>query len=183
MTHQRTTIVVNFFGGPWLSSGKSTLTADVFAQLKWADVNCEMALEFIKESVWEDRRKVFNDQLYVFGQQHYRLHRLLGEVDVILTDSPLVLSCIYKPEGLSPLFDDMALDVFNSFNNVNFFVERYKLYNPKGRLQTQEEAIIKDQEIRNYMDGRIKYTNVKGNHDSAEYIAGYIINLLGKKEI
>ena len=48
-------IVVNLFAGP--GSGKSTTCAGVFAKLKLAGVNCEMALEYAKDKVWEERIK------------------------------------------------------------------------------------------------------------------------------
>ena len=39
-------LIVNFFGGP--SAGKSTICAHVFAELKWLNINCEIAPEFAK---------------------------------------------------------------------------------------------------------------------------------------
>jgi hypothetical protein len=159
------------------------MMADVFAQLKWAGVNCEIAPEFIKESVWEKREKVYTDQYYVFGQQHYRLTRLLNEVDIILTDSPLLLSSIYKPEGAPPSFDRLVFDVFNTFDNINFFIEREKVYNPSGRLQTEAEARQKDVEIRTYLeDKRIHHITLLGNHKNAIEASKYILTKLNRGE-
>ena len=45
-------IVINLFAGPGV--GKSTTAARVFAELKLKGVNCEMALEFAKDKVWEE---------------------------------------------------------------------------------------------------------------------------------
>ena len=45
------TLVINLFSGPGV--GKSTTAAMVFAKLKMNGVDCEMALEFAKEKVWD----------------------------------------------------------------------------------------------------------------------------------
>ena len=57
------TLVVNFFGGPGVR--KSTFCAELFARLKWENVNCEMALEYAKDIVWEENYKILENQFYV----------------------------------------------------------------------------------------------------------------------
>lgn len=37
--------------------------------------------------------------------------------------------------------------LFNTYDNINFFIERTKPYNPKGRLGGEDNAIKSDQEI------------------------------------
>lgn len=54
------TLVINLFGGP--GAGKSTFCASVFADLKWRDINCEMALEYAKDRVWEGSFNVLENQ-------------------------------------------------------------------------------------------------------------------------
>ena len=54
-------IVVNLFAGP--GSGKSTTCAGVFSKLKLIGINCEMALEYAKDKVWENSLDVLNDQI------------------------------------------------------------------------------------------------------------------------
>lgn len=49
------TLVVNLFGGP--GTGKSTLSANIFARLKMDGVDVEMAPEYVKEVVWEESYK------------------------------------------------------------------------------------------------------------------------------
>lgn len=130
-------IVVNLFAGP--GSGKSTTCAGVFAKLKLAGVNCEMALEYAKDKVWEESNKVLDDQVYVFGKQLHRVFRLKDKVDVVITDSPILLSVIYD-KTKNKYFKDLVIDQFNNFENRNYFIRRNTVYNPKGRLQTEDEA-------------------------------------------
>jgi hypothetical protein len=87
------TLVVNLFGGPGVS--KSTNRALVFAKLKLAGMNVEEAPEFAKELVWEGRHKALRYQQYIIGKQMWRVERLRGEVDVVVTDSPILFGLIY----------------------------------------------------------------------------------------
>ena len=130
-------IVINLFAGP--GSGKSTTCAGVFAKLKLAGINCEMALEYAKDKVWENSHEVLDDQIYVFGKQLHRIFRLKDKVEVVITDSPLLLSILYD-KSENPFLRDLVLDQFNKFENRNYFIHRNTIYNPKGRLQTEDEA-------------------------------------------
>lgn len=138
------TLVVNLFAGP--GTGKSTMMANIFAKLKWNGIDCEMAPEFAKDKVWEGSSHILNNQFYVSGKQYHRLQRLNGKVDVVITDSPLLLGLYYgnqEPQA----FRDLLVHYFNTFDNLNIFLERIKLYNPNGRLQTEEQAREIDKEI------------------------------------
>ena len=142
------------------------MAANVFADLKWAGVNVEMALEYAKDLVWEERFATLENQIYVFGKQLHRMNRLVGKVDVIITDSPLLLSSIYKPDDLSQIFDELVLKEFNKFNNVNYFIERKKPFNQKGRLQTEEQAKEKDKEIKDFLNNHCVFFNeIPGDSD------------------
>lgn len=143
------TLVVNFFGGP--GTGKSSTTASTFAALKWRDVNCEMALEFAKDKVWERSAHVLDNQLYVFGKQFHRIYRLLDQVDVILTDAPLLNSILYY-QGANEHFSRMVFEEHRQLRNVNIFLQRIKPYNPAGRLQDEQEAKALDKRIVHILD-------------------------------
>lgn len=58
-------LVVNLFGSP--GTGKSTLSAYIFSQLKLANINCELVSEFAKDMVWENNMTALENQLYISG--------------------------------------------------------------------------------------------------------------------
>ena len=176
MSKENDTLLINLYAGP--GCGKSSSMATIFSELKWLGVNCEMAPEFAKEKVWEKSTNILNNQVYVFGKQFNTIFRLEGQVDVIITDSPLLLSIIYGKDE-SPKFKDFVLEVFNRHDNMNFFLERLKEYNPKGRLQTFEEAKEKDKEIKNLLDSYyISYTVMEAKREVVIEIADMICEKL-----
>lgn len=171
------TIIVNLFAGP--GAGKSTIAANVFAELKWAEIDVELVTEYAKELVWEERFKALENQFYIFGKQLERIRRLTGNVDVVITDSPIVLSPIYKLEHLSEHFDLAVLEEFKRFNNVNYFIERRKRYIPKGRMQTEDQAKEKDKEIETFLiSNGIYFTNVMGDVSGVETVVSDVLTIL-----
>lgn len=134
-------LVVNLFGVP--GAGKSTGAAYIFSKLKLAGINAELITEFAKDKVWEENSVIFqpDNQAYIFGKQFYRMNRCKDKVDVIVTDSPLLLSSFYNSsEILGESFNKMVYNCFYSFNNKTYLLKRVKPYNPNGRLQTEEES-------------------------------------------
>jgi len=138
------TRIINLFGGP--GTGKSTTAAAIFSELKYRNINCEMALEYAKDRVWEGSEVVLDNQIYIFGKQHHRIWRLLDKVDYIITDSPLLNSILYY-QGGNEFFPRCVFEEHQKLENTNIFLVREKPYNPAGRVQTEEKARLLDQRI------------------------------------
>lgn len=170
----KNTIIIGLTGAP--GAGKSTGAAYVFSQLKMLGVDAELATEFAKDMVWEENPAPFKNQAYMFGQQYYRISRLLGKVDVIVTDSPLPLSVIYNNDPrLGDDFNNMVINVWKSLNTRDFFIERVKAYNPNGRNQTAEESDNLSKTILNMYDKYdIPIRLFKGIRDDYNMIANEI---------
>ena len=170
------TLVVNLLGGP--GTGKSTTRAEIFAALKWKGVECEEAPEFAKEIVWGEITNKLKDQNYIFGKQAHRLFRLRGQVNVVITDSPLLLSILYG-QNMVPTFEPYVLDTIGTYNNLNIFLNRTKPFNPKGRLQSSDEAKGLDTSILDLLHKHelsyVKFDAKKGN---GEVIADHIVEQL-----
>lgn len=172
------TIVVNLYGGP--GSGKSTGMAYVFAKLKLAGVNAEMVTEFAKDKVWENNDEVFKCQAYIFGKQLFKIERCLGKVDVIITDSPLLLSAHYG-KHYSKNFSNFVYEMFSKNYNVNFLINRKKAYNPKGRFQTEDESDKISEELKSLLESLyISFDEVDGNEDGYNNIVDKVLKLLQK---
>jgi len=143
-------LIVNLFAGP--GTGKSSTAAGLFSELKWRGRTAEMALEFAKDKVWEKSIAVLDNQIYIFGKQHHRIWRLRDQVEVVVTDSPILLSLIYGAENTSKQFHELVLHEHDQLRNFNVFLERLKAYDPKGRLQTEEKAREIDQQVQVMLD-------------------------------
>jgi len=174
-------LICNLFAGP--GTGKSTTMADVFATLKWLGVNCEMAPEFAKEKVWEKSTAILSNQIYVFGKQLQSIFRVNDQVDVVITDSPLLFSLIYA-ENETKNFENLVVEVFNRYDNLNFLLKREKEYNPEGRLQTEAEAIDKDNEIEHLLNRLdVPFRQVQANPKSAKDIACMVHSRLKMRQL
>lgn len=149
----------------------STTTALLFARMKFMGINCELAPEFAKDVVWGDCTALLKDQIYIFGQQHQRLFRLQGKVDYVITDSPLLLSMVYG-KSMPSSFRDLVSDTYDNFHNFDIFLNRVKAFNPAGRMQTEEEAIALDVEVKEVLDmfGGGHYDEVVADESAADKI-------------
>lgn len=158
-------LVVNLTGAP--GAGKSTGAAIIFAELKKLGINAELVTEFAKDKTWEHNATALSCQEYVFGKQSYRLARCRKDVDVIVTDSPLPLGLVYNDNpALDHHFTAVVLNVFNTYENINFFINRVKPYNPKGRNQTAEESDQLSLVIKNlYHNLNIGYVEINGDNE------------------
>ena len=114
-------------------------------------INCELITEFAKDKTWEKNYSALRCQEYVFGKQSYKMDRCRDQVDVIITDSPLPLGIFYNQNPvLGRHYESLVMDVFNTYDNLNFFINRKKPYNPIGRNQTEEEAKEIDERIKTF---------------------------------
>lgn len=171
------TLLLNLYAGPGV--GKSSTMAGVFSELKWRGINCEMAPEFAKEKVWEESIKILENQIYIFGKQLHSIHRVMGKVDVVITDSPLLFSLIYgDKEG--DKFRNLVIEVHERFWSLNVFLKRHKVYNPSGRLQTEKEAKIIDDRIHLMLEeNKINFIEVDSGRESVQLLANKVVQMIG----
>ena len=174
------TIIVNLFGAP--GAGKSTGAAYIFSKIKMAGVNAELVTEFAKDKVWEESKEVFNNQIYIFGKQSFKISRVMNKVDVIITDSPIILSSFYNSdETIQEELDALVMKTFNSYNNMNYFIERVKPYQEKGRFQTEKESDQIADEVSTLLDEKeVDYEVIAGDTEGYDYIVKQILHKLGK---
>lgn len=175
----RETLIVNLFGGA--GAGKSTLASALFAELKKSGIEAELVTEYAKELVWEDNSLILQDQIKIFGEQNHRLVRLLGKVDVIVTDSPILLGILYDKTDNKQLHS-LITNTFKKYNNKNFFILREEDdYSTIGRLQTEDEAKeIDNKIIKMLINNDIPYVSM---HRDVSRVTREVLITLGVEEL
>ncbi len=177
------TVVVNMIGGP--GCGKSTMAAGVFAYLKNKGVDCELVTEFAKGLVWEERKETFKDENYIFAKQAHCLFRLRGKVRVIITDRPLFLTAYFNSVSPNPrpFLNELCIADFNSYENLNYVLNRVKPFDTNGRNETEVVAKTIDDGLKDVMkkNGLKERMRVDGDYSSIEVIAEDIIKYISKE--
>lgn len=169
------TIVVNLFGEP--SVGKSTAAMDITARLKRKGINAEYVSEFAKDKLYENNPEVFECQEYIFGEQSFKMNRVRNKVQVIVVDSPLVLTIIYnKSKYLGKPFEQTVMNTFNSYNNKNYLLVRNHKYEVSGRFQNEEQAKdVREHIISKLNDLALPYEILTSSWEDCEKIANEIV--------
>lgn len=178
------TKIINLYGGA--GCGKSTIASGIFYVMKNKGMSVEIVSEYVKELAWEKIPVTKYLQPLIFGEQLNRISRLLGQVEYIITDSPLELSYIYSHkdfrQAIYSIVDCARHNILSVDGNseFNILVERTKPYVKKGRFQNKKEAIKKDEEIRNIFrtfDKPFQY--VTHSYGDAEIIVKDILKYYG----
>jgi nicotinamide riboside kinase len=148
---------INIFAGP--GAGKSTVAAHLFSQLKAAGVKSEIVDEYVKSWAYEGRKIASYDQVYLFAEQLRREDRVLrhgDQVQVIVTDSPVIMSICYAMKyGFGPWVHllAIALDFDKKYPSLNIFLDRGDMqYAQDGRYENYEQALMMDNAIKTFLE-------------------------------
>lgn len=172
--------IICLYGGP--GTGKTTTSLGLGYRFKQKGFNSELVREYVKNWVWEGRKIKPADQTYFFAKQA-RIERQLIEqnLDVIITDSPLILTHFYGLKydkferefntSLHMLRQHHAFCKENGYKVDHYFLKRTKPYNPAGRYQNEEAAKLVDLELRPFLDNLgIKYEEITGDDTAIDVI-------------
>jgi len=171
---------LNLFAGP--GSGKSSIGTGVFSLLKLHLISCEFTGEYAKTLAWEGRLNMKVNSLKIFAEQHHRQFILDNEVDVIVTDSPLLIASAFR-KPFDELFHALVAREFKKYDNMNYFILREKPFIQKGRKESEEEAKQLDHDIFSLLEReQILFTSVVGNYEAINTITNDILKRLGKKQ-
>lgn len=173
-------LIINLFGGP--GTGKSTIASGIFCLLKLHGVNTEYVTEFPKDLTWEESYKTLLDQYYITAVQRHRFWRLIGKVDVIVTDAPFLLGLIYGKTN--DYFKQSMLKIFNDYNNINYLLNRTVKYIKSGRNQIEQEAQEIDKKVlRMLSNNNIHYTTITGDYNCINEISSTVLKKLNVDQI
>jgi hypothetical protein len=172
--------VINLFGGSGL--GKSTTASLLFGEMKLEGYHVELVSEYVKTWAWQGRRPTGFDQFYIAGKQAHSESQLYGKVDYIITDSPLLLSGFYEQFHLGRQlclptilnFLDYAKE--HNIEHLNFLLQRNKKFDPRGRFETEEEAINVDVKLKSWLqDLGLQYTLItESDHARVSAILNFV---------
>jgi hypothetical protein len=170
--------VINLWAGP--GTGKSTTAAGLFNLMKLQQYSVELVTEYAKQLVWEKQHPTtFDNQLLLLAKQDQKQRILVNQVNYCISDSPILMCLTYMPKDYYPSFKELTKEIFNSYENYNFFLRRVKSYDPRGRNQTYEEALVKDQEIKQILlDYQIDFDEV----DADEHAHHKILEIIKRYE-
>lgn len=172
----RPTLVVNIFGAP--GSGKTTTAWEIAETLRHDGYLVEFAPEYAKELTWNQTSLTLplsermeasrlldgqpSHQLQLATEQQKRIERCIGQVDIVVTDSPTLLGLLYMDDSPSVNqndYDDAhefmtraQREVCVSNNNLictslNMRVFREGQYETIGRNQNEAEALLLDTKL------------------------------------
>lgn len=153
------TKVINLFAGP--GAGKSTMAAGLFFKMKSADYKVELVTEYAKELVYDGAHRMLDCQMHVCNEQNKRQRRLVGKVDWIITDSPLLLATVHGKYDLDAVA--FAYENFGLYDNINVFVNRVKPYRTYGRRNSEASARAVDDKLRKVLPAGLINLEVTGD--------------------
>jgi hypothetical protein len=161
--------VINLWAAPGV--GKSTQAAALFNLMKLQGFSVELILEAAKGMTYEHAYKRLSNQTLILAKQEHQLHRLKGEVEYVITDSPFPLGMAYAadPSRYEQLIDAL----WDDYDNYSFYLERdpNRPYVQSGRNETEEQSKALDGPIWDlylqYSEG--EFDPIRGNEFDTEY--------------
>ena len=166
--------LINVLGGPGI--GKSVLAASLYVELKKRHIEAEYVAEYPKELVYQERMLALQDQVYVFANQYHKIWTAAKHNQIVVTDSPIMLSMIYNPDT-SQHFNDLIIELHNKFNSMNVVLKRTpETHSMVGRIHSLTESIAVDTQIRAILDNRnIDYLEFDPIHDDLNKLVQFIV--------
>lgn len=182
------TLVINAFGGP--GAGKTTACLHIASELKKRGFVAEYVPEYAKELVWDKNFKMLDGseehQKMILAEQKKRLDRLIGQVDFIVTDAPVLLNSVYLDSDNKESYDKALVELFNKYDNFNLEIVRdVGSFEQEGRIHNLEQSQQADNDIRKLLNENGIYYGTY-SHSSLDKIADNAIvthNKLADKTI
>jgi len=165
----------NLVGGP--GSGKSTVAAYIYSELKLLGVQVELVREVIKEWVYLEQSPKSFDQLYICASQIRQEDIFLRshEKGIIVSDSSIDMNVSYTKYYKSIYAEDLeriADKVELAYPSYTMFMIRDKsLFTEDGRYHNYEESVELDKWIwQHYMDRGRRILRIRSKERALAYI-------------
>lgn len=142
-------------------------------------INCELINEHAKDLTWEKNWTALNNQILTSATQIYKQERVESQVDIIITDSPILLGTFYwndPNKRKKYYFTKLLAEIYKEKNNFNIFIDRKKKYNPVGRNQTESESKAIDAKVLELLNKyNIDFSTIPGTVDGTEEAVSRIL--------
>ena len=164
------TKVINLVGGP--GAGKTTIASGVFNLLKMSARDAELVTEYPKSLVWEERKRTFDDSLYLFAKQAHIQWTINNKVQYMVTDRPLIMSNMYHnfwmaqdwPDEWNEAFYKLVKETWDLYDNQVYLINRVIPYQNNGRNENEQEALQQDKLTKKWLDDYgISYIVIDGD--------------------
>lgn len=139
-------LLINIYGAP--KSGKTTMMCHLTTYLKMQNIKCEMASDYPKEILYEERFSLLKRQLYILAKQEKKIYDLYKFSDVVVTDCPILHNIVYNHEEYVTLHPYIK-ELYEQYNNLNIVMLRrqkvnygcFKLFKPEELKQIEEDIL------------------------------------------
>jgi len=173
-------LVINLFGAP--GAGKSSLAFLISAYLKmhYSDLSVECPNEIAKMVCYDEAPKALKCQMYIAGLQQWQIERCEGYVDIVVCDSPVLLSPMYAEEGgqnLPESFTEVCRHYHDKYPSLNYFVMRTHPYDTRARFHSEEDSKRIALKIAGIVSALPHHEVVFSSEDDARDIASYAAHL------
>jgi thymidylate kinase len=185
-----------FVGGP--GSGKSTISAEVFVELKKRGANVELVTEWIRQDLWiNGPMTTIWEQFRTYAKQREIEDSVPTTVDWVVTDSGTLTPYFYAIEYcdqkdprqrlvLHEMYNRLVTDIFtNRYTHIFYLptTETYKrnsnILSDGTRFQTLEQANKLDQNMRSTFCEMIKNDSVYTVDVPLEERGQFVLDKLG----
>jgi len=151
------TKVINLISGP--GSGKSTTAAQLFAEMKYNSIDCELVREYVKDWAYIGLKpdNIF-DQIHITNEQLRKESIYYNKIEYLVTDSPIFFGIVYdfiytKKHNIKDIvLNYLKLAEEKDVEHIYYFIKRNKKYISKGRYQSEKEANDIDKIMINMMN-------------------------------
>lgn len=122
---------------------------------------------------YDEAPKALKCQLYIAGLQQWQIERCENHVDLVICDSPVLLSSVYGEDTNQKLpqsFSDLCLHYHKKFPSLNYFIQRNHQFEDGARWHSESDEWRLTKKIKAAL-ADIPHETVVSNETTASLIA------------
>lgn len=162
--------VINFFGAPGVGKTRSTMLLSAYLK---EFVDAEASFEVVKEYIHAKNYNLLSHQLYILALQDRQLQILQSsnEVEFAVTDAPLLHSIQYGQDKYHFSYQELIFSLFNSYDNINYFITRNHAYSHQGRIHNEKESDEISREMKSFLiNSGVPFKEIKSTDNLRETV-------------